>query len=73
MICTERLSLNFSRSGAKKPPTPVGFDTSDPLHVEFIIASAIVRAMCFGVDYSAADDIPRCMSIAVNTPVEIFK
>jgi len=36
-------------SGAKKPPTPIAFDPSDPLHMEFILAVANLRADMFGL------------------------
>ena len=36
-------------SGAKKPPSPFEFNPADPLHREFIVAVAGMRASVFGV------------------------
>lgn len=37
------------RSGAKKPPTVIEFDPSDPLHMEFIITTANMRAAVYQI------------------------
>jgi ubiquitin-activating enzyme E1 len=36
-------------SGAKKPPSPIKFDSEDPLHIEYIIATATLRARMYGL------------------------
>lgn len=36
-------------SGPKRPPTPVEFSPSDPLHVDFVIAVANARAKVYGL------------------------
>mmetsp|Transcript_47391 Transcript_47391/g.112774 ORF Transcript_47391/g.112774 Transcript_47391/m.112774 type:complete len:1011 (+) Transcript_47391:93-3125(+) len=42
-------------SGPKRPPAPLVFDTSDPLHVEFVMSAANLRAY----NYS----IPQCRDV----------
>ena len=39
-------------SGAKKPPTPLIFDSSDPLHIEFIASVALMRSRMYGINFS---------------------
>mgnify|MGYP001224815543 CR=1 FL=1 len=36
-------------SGPKRPPTPLQFDENDPLHMEFIVATANLRAFNYGL------------------------
>jgi ubiquitin-activating enzyme E1 len=36
-------------SGSKKPPAPLQFNAGDPLHMQFIVAAANMRAMVFGI------------------------
>lgn len=36
-------------SGAKRPPTPIVFDASDPLHLDFIVSGAFLRAYTLGI------------------------
>ena len=36
-------------SGSKKPPVPIKFDSNDPLHLNFIIASSNLRAFNYGL------------------------
>ena len=40
--------MNY-RSGAKKPPSPIQFDPYDPLHLEFVLSAAFMRAQVYGV------------------------
>ncbi|CAM9449721.1 unnamed protein product [Chrysoparadoxa australica] len=40
-------------SGAKRPPTPLEFDASDPLHLDFIKAAANLRAENYGITGTA--------------------
>lgn len=37
------------RSGAKKPPTALTFDLSDPLHAEFVLSAANMRAAVYSL------------------------
>jgi len=36
-------------SGAKRAPHPVQFDSRDPLHIDFVISAAFLRAYNFGI------------------------
>lgn len=36
-------------SGTKRTPTPLVFDTSDPLHLDFIMAAANLQATVYGL------------------------
>jgi len=36
-------------SGSKRPPTPLVFDVSDPLHLQYVKAAANLRAMNYGI------------------------
>lgn len=36
-------------SGGKKPPTPLEFCSTDPLHLDFIKAAASMRSQMFGI------------------------
>lgn len=36
-------------SGAKRPPTPLQFDASDPTHLNFVASSAALRAAIYGI------------------------
>lgn len=40
-------------SGAKKPPAPLIFDETDPLHFEFISYTALMRSRMYGVQVSS--------------------
>lgn len=39
-------------SGAKRPPTPLVFDASDSLHMDFVKAAAVLRAANYGIKAS---------------------
>jgi len=39
-------------SGAKTPPTPIEFDSNDPLHLEFILSSALLLAAVYNIPVS---------------------
>eukprot|EP00761_Pharyngomonas_kirbyi_P007417 gb/GECH01007427.1/.p1 GENE.gb/GECH01007427.1/~~gb/GECH01007427.1/.p1 ORF type:complete len:1022 (+),score=286.96 gb/GECH01007427.1/:1-3066(+) len=39
----------------KRPPTPLEFDSNDPLHVDFITTAANLRAYNFGIKDTSAD------------------
>lgn len=42
-------------SGTKRAPTPVEYDVNNPLHVEFIVATACLRAEMYGLRPSTVD------------------
>jgi len=42
-------------SGAKKPPTPLEFSANDAAHMEFIKASANLRALCYHIPGTSED------------------
>ena len=52
-------------AGAKRPPTPVAFDDSDQMHIDFIVAAATLRANNFGLPVPASvtpDDVRAVVS-----------
>lgn len=59
------------RSGAKKPPAPIEFDPTDPLHLEFITASANLRASVYGLP--PCSDPSVVASVAVQVVVPLFR
>ncbi|CAM9515783.1 unnamed protein product [Ascophyllum nodosum] len=42
-------------SGAKRPPTPLDFDASDPLHMGFVKGAAVLRAINYSIASSKDD------------------
>lgn len=36
-------------SGAKRPPSPLDFDASDALHMDFVKGAAVLRALNYGI------------------------
>ena len=58
-------------SGAKKPPTPLSFDMNDAMHMEFIVAMADLRALCYSIPSSAAD-VAAIRSLLSNLSVPAF-
>lgn len=42
-------------SGTKRAPNPINFDQNDPMHMEFIIASACLEAEVFGIKVTEED------------------
>ena len=42
--------------GAKRPPTPLTFDPNDPSHLDFIVASANLRAFIYGLKGYSKDE-----------------
>jgi len=57
-------------SGTKKCPAPLNFDVSDPLHMEFIVSSANLRAKCFNIP--TQEDPAYHMSILPSIAVPSF-
>jgi ubiquitin-activating enzyme E1 len=70
LLCL-RFHLHHHRSGAKKPPTPLDFNASDELHVEFVLATANLRATMYGVP--ACPDLQTAAAIAATVVVEKFR
>jgi ubiquitin-activating enzyme E1 len=58
-------------SGSKKPPTPIEFDPTDPLHAEFIISVANMRASIYNIP--ACHDHSYMLSVACTVTVEKFQ
>lgn len=58
-------------SGTKRAPNPVDFDVNTPLHTDFIIAGACLRADNYNLKVSS-DDIARMGSIAASVMVPDF-
>lgn len=50
-------------SGTKRPPAPLEFDLSDPLHMEFLHALAVMRAEIYQIP---VDDRPETLHQALN-------
>lgn len=42
-------------SGTKRAPNPIDFDSNNPLHLEFIVATACLQANNYGIPVSEAD------------------
>lgn len=53
-------------SGAKKPPSPLVFDTEEPLHMEFIKTCANLRAGAFGLAIETDDAAVKAALSAVS-------
>lgn len=50
-------------AGAKKPPSPLDFDSSDSMHIEFVLTVANLRAICYGIqDRLSSAEIDRVLS-----------
>ena len=58
-------------SGAKKPPTPVEFNPTDPLHSEFIVAVANMRALVYQI--SPCEDKAYMLAVASAVKIEPFQ
>jgi ubiquitin-activating enzyme E1 len=58
-------------SGSKKPPMPIDFDINDPLHADFILSVANMRANIYHIPHS--NDIADMLNIASNVKVEKFQ
>lgn len=70
----DRVSANGTLfwSGGKKPPASVEFDSKDPLHIEFIVAAAQMRAKVYNIEVPGTIDLPTVVTIADRTIVEVF-
>lgn len=67
------LHIVLTRSGAKKPPTPIDFNPADPLHAEFIYSAACLRASMYGVPTASCPDPQAAAALAANVTVERFR
>lgn len=57
-------------SGAKKPPVPVEFDVDDPMHMEFVVSVASMRATVYGLNTPEdVEGVVRRHLPCVNVPV----
>merc|ERR1719502_191250 len=55
-------------SGPKRPPTPLRFDASDPLHLDFVVAAANLRAANYGLKGSSDLDFFRRTAESAMVP-----
>eukprot|EP01065_Artemidia_motanka_P019875 TRINITY_DN2376_c0_g1_i1.p1 TRINITY_DN2376_c0_g1~~TRINITY_DN2376_c0_g1_i1.p1 ORF type:complete len:1075 (+),score=488.18 TRINITY_DN2376_c0_g1_i1:71-3226(+) len=60
-------------SGPKRPPTPAKFDPADPLHAQFCISAANLRAYMFGIAQMGSAETARVVEMAAAVPVPEFK
>lgn len=60
-------------SGTKRAPTPVEFNPTDPLHIDFIVAASCLRAANYGLHVSEKVDVSSLMSIASGVMVPEFQ
>jgi ubiquitin-activating enzyme E1 len=58
-------------SGSKKPPTPLQFDPTDPLHAEFLVSVANMRATIYNLP--TCQDTAYMLSVASQVAVERFQ
>lgn len=54
-------------SGTKRPPTPLTFDASDPVHFDFIVSSALLRSRMFGINVLEDEISPRSILAALES------
>mmetsp|Transcript_30198 Transcript_30198/g.73492 ORF Transcript_30198/g.73492 Transcript_30198/m.73492 type:complete len:1022 (-) Transcript_30198:219-3284(-) len=57
-------------TGHKRPPTPLKFDKNNPLHIDFVIAAANLRARMYGL--KGGSDRGLCTSEAEKTEIVPF-
>eukprot|EP00899_Mesostigma_viride_P025587 jgi/Mesvir1/6212/Mv00893-RA.2 len=55
-------------SGHKRPPTPLSFDSSNPTHLDFILAAANLQAGVYGLCGSLDRGAVRAMADSVAVP-----
>jgi hypothetical protein len=61
--------LPIFRSGAKKPPSPIQYDPTDPLHIEFISSAARLYAFMYGITPDIDDARAAEMSSSFQVPM----
>ena len=55
-------------SGSKKPPSPLSFHAGDPLHMQFIMAAANLRAVMFGLPTETREEVFYAALEGVQVP-----
>lgn len=63
-------------SGAKRAPTPLTFEVTDPLHMEFLQAWALMRAEPYGIaipPMAHAGDVDYYSSVVASVQVPTFR
>lgn len=60
-------------SGAKKPPAPLVFDSSDPLHVEFVSAAALMCCRMYRISLPEHMDRTVIADIAGKVDIPEFR
>jgi hypothetical protein len=51
------------------PPSPIDFDNSDPLHIEFISSSATLLALTYGIIVHAEQNTPSFIADVLSSVV----
>ena len=59
-------------SGTKRPPTPVVFDASNPLHAQFAFAATQLRAHLYGLRLQPGHTIEAVAALAAAAPTPEF-
>jgi ubiquitin-activating enzyme E1 len=60
-------------SGSKRPPAPIVFDASDPLHLSYVKAAANLRATNYGITVGASWDDAVFLEALPKVAVPVFK
>eukprot|EP00752_Nemacystus_decipiens_P009961 g8884.t1 len=55
-------------SGAKRPPTPLNFDASDSLHMDFVKGAAVLRAFNYGIAPPTDDSVYMTALDKIDVP-----
>lgn len=53
-------------SGEKRPPTPITFDANDPLHMQFVLATAHVTAESLGIPLPEGACVTRVQTFSLG-------
>jgi ubiquitin-activating enzyme E1 len=61
----------YFRSGAKKPPTALTFDPVDPLHLEFVLSAANMRATIYSIPPTS--DAGLVAAAVAGITLEVFR
>ncbi len=60
-------------SGPKRYPSPQSFDSSDPLHVKFVVAAANLIAYTIGVPQSRHTEDIASLAASIEVPTYVPK
>lgn len=60
-------------SGAKKPPTALFFDATDPLHLEFVAATSLMRCRMYGIEPPVGVANNQVAEIASKVDIPSFR